>query len=392
MKFKPNDRYFTIAVYTVVTVCILIVCVFIMFHIKIIGGYLIDLVGTVISLFKPLVFGLIIAYLLEPMVALYDKRCFGLYIKKTKNKALNNDRDKRGIATLLAFLTLVGIVGLFILMIRTNMERVMGTFSTTHMHKNIQGYIGYYQSILEDVESLVNQIPFMGDGNRVVTKVYQGVETFIKNTGDKILQSLRILGAQVISISLGFVLAFYLLKDKIRLMVVAKRMAKLMIPEKWHEQLIDIGRDVDRVFYGYIRGQVLDALIMATLISTALTLLKIDFAVIVGIISGIFNLIPYFGPIVGFILVGVIGSIGPDPQKAIYGVLAVMALQQLDGWVIVPRVVGGSVKLHPIAVLLAITIGGRLFGLVGLLLAVPTVGLLRLLVIRHMGDVFSGDI
>ncbi|MGL4797833.1 MAG: AI-2E family transporter, partial [Cellulosilyticaceae bacterium] len=141
---------------------------------------------------------------------------------------------------------------------------------------------------------------------------------------------------------------------------------------------------------GYIRGQLIDAVIMGTLISIALTCIGIDFAIIIGIISGIFNLIPYFGPVVGFVLAGFIGFIGGEPQKGIYAVLAVVALQQLDGWVIVPHIMGETVKLHPIVVLLAIVIGGQLWGLVGFLLAVPVVGFIRLLIIRYMGDVFSG--
>jgi predicted PurR-regulated permease PerM len=111
-----------------------------------------------------------------------------------------------------------------------------------------------------------------------------------------------------------------------------------------------------------------------------------DFAIIIGIVAGLFNLIPYFGPVVGFVLAGLIGLVDGNPMKAIYGVAALMIIQQIDGWIIVPKVVGGSVKLHPVVVLLSILIGGSLFGLAGMLLGVPVAAFIRLVILRYMKD------
>ena len=125
--------------------------------------------------------------------------------------------------------------------------------------------------------------------------------------------------------------------------------------------------------------EVMDSILMVILTSGALLLIRLDFAIIIGVIAGIFNLIPYFGPIVGFGLAVIIGLLDPEPIKALYAAIAILIIQQIDGWFIVPKVVGNCVKLHPIVVLLAILVGGNLFGLIGMLLAVPAAAFIRLL-------------
>ena len=150
-----------------------------------------------------------------------------------------------------------------------------------------------------------------------------------------------------------------------------------------------MGRDVDHILAGYIRGEVIDAIIIVILTSGALLVIQLDFAIIIGIISGIFNLIPYFGPIVGFVLAIIIGLLDTNPMKALYGAIAILIIQQIDGWFIVPKVVGDCVKLHPILVLLAILIGGNLFGLIGMLIAVPVAAFIRLLLIRMLPGLFG---
>lgn len=394
MKFEKNSKYFTIAVYTVVTVLTIIVLTFLMFHLKAIGGYVAKFLGLVFRLLKPLLFGLIIAYLLEPIVSVYDQRCVGMeWLCKKKKVGGANGKvgDTRVFPTTLAFLTFIAFLGIIILILVINIRDVMGVLQQGQLSQMMDGYIETFKNMIENVDTATQNIPFLGSQLELVSKIYSFIEVFTLAVGEKIAEVIKNLGSQLMSIGLGIVVAFYMLKDKKKLLVIWRRFIKLIVPERIRSEVMDIGRDVDYVFSGYIRGQLIDATIMGTLISIVLTCIGIDFAVIIGIISGLFNLIPYFGPVVGFVLAGFIGFIGPEPEKGIYAILAVMALQQLDGWVIVPKVMGQTVKLHPIAVLLAIVIGGQLFGLIGFLLGVPLAGFIRLCIIRYMGDLFSGE-
>ena len=190
---------------------------------------------------------------------------------------------------------------------------------------------------------------------------------------------------------LACVIAFYLLQDKEHFLSFLQRVLKYSFKQERYLKLRDLGREVDRILSGYIRGQVIDATIIVILTSGALLLIRLDFAIIIGIVAGIFNLIPYFGPIVGLVLSIIIGLLDSNPMKALYGALAILVIQQIDGWFIVPKIVGECVKLHPIVVLLAILIGGNLFGLVGMLIAVPVAAFIRLLLIRFIPELFLSE-
>lgn len=125
-----------------------------------------------------------------------------------------------------------------------------------------------------------------------------------------------------------------------------------------------------------------DAAIMATLISVSFSVAGIPYPVIIGVISGFSNLIPYVGAIVAFILSVTMGLLSGTPMKALYAAIIVILLQQLDTVYIVPKVVGRSVKLHPVLVLLSIYVFGSIWGLWGMVFAVPVTAVIKLLLTR----------
>lgn len=370
MKFEKNNKYFTISVYAVSSVLFTVLGTFLLINFKLIGGYIATFIKWLFDLLKPLIFGFIIAYLLDPLTDFYER-----LIKRFTKK----EKVKRNYPTFLTLFTFLVIVGVLVTLIVINVRKVIGGGAVKNLQDSLMQYISYFTEMIASMEG----------GGSFITQVYRSIDNFVNWLGSRSISILTDVGGNLLSVGLGFVIAFYGLKDKEILLRIYNRFLNLMIPTRLRNEVRDIGRDVDYVFSGYIRGQLIDAVIMATLISIALMCIGIDFAIIIGIISGIFNLIPYFGPVVGFILAGLIGLIGPHPIKGVYAVIAVMILQQIDGWFIVPKVMGKTVKLHPIAVLLAIVIGGQLFGLVGILLGVPVAGFIRLLVMRYMGDLFS---
>ena len=387
MHFKKSDNYFTIAIYVIGTLVVILIIGTMLFYIRTLWGYLAIVLKETLILLKPLLFGLGIAYLFDPLVELYDKRCFKVRWAKYKNE--KNIIAKRLIPTTLAFITLSAFVWLFVMVVSVNIKEVIGAFNNRNFQEMLGYYIARFTHMLEEVSNMVAQTPFLSNQSTFVLKVYTTLNDFTLSLIERFIASLRTFWDNVLPLGLGFAIAFYALNDKRQLLAIYHKMLENLLPQKLGKEIREIGRAIDYVFSGYIRGQLLDAVIMGSLISCVLTLINIDFAIIIGIISGIFNLIPYFGPIVGFILAGVIGLMDPDPNKAIYAVLAVVALQQLDAWVIVPRIMGETVKLHPIVVLLAIVIGGQLFGFVGFLLGVPIAGFIRLMIIRYVGDVFD---
>lgn len=382
MKFEKNNKYFTISVYAVGSILMTLLIGLILIRFKVVGGYIAIFIKWFFDLIEPLLFGLIIAYLLDPLTDLYDRML---------KKLLKKDSINRSYSTFLTLLSFLLILTVFSIVVVINVKKVIGGEAVKNLQDSLTQYNAYFNTMIHNMELATSKLPFSKGNGTFIVNVYESINRLVNGLSVRVIAILTSLGGNLLHLGLGIVIAFYTLKDKQKLLVIYNRLLALIVPKRLESEVRDIGRDIDYVFSGYIRGQLIDAVIMATLISLILMIIGIDFAILIGIISGIFNLIPYFGPIVGFILAGLIGVIGPQPIKGLYAVLAVMVLQQIDGWFIVPKVMGKTIKLHPIAVLLAIVIGGKLFGLIGILLGVPVVGLIRLLIIRYMGDVFSGE-
>ena len=398
MKINKNNTYLTIAIYTVVTVIASFIGILTIWKLD----EVFKMVGTILyslyELFKPLIYGIIIAYLFDPIVNFYDNKCkigkqkINFHNKRvTKVSSLEHVErwQTRTLPTFLSFLTLIAFIGIFMLVIFMNLEETVGKFSVFALKDNLNNYLEYFNDVLKQVGELTTEIGIFSQSEDLIKSLYDATNIFIMRLWGVVIQSLVNLGQNAMNILLGFVIAFYLQQDKQRVIQVFKKTIYVLIRPKLYHHALVIGTDIDYILSGYIRGELLDSIIVGTLISVALTLIKLDFALIIGVISGIFNLIPYFGPIVGFGLAIIIGILDPDPMKAVYGAIAILIIQQIDGCYIVPRIIGEYVKLHPIIVLLAILIGGNLFGLVGMLISVPIVGLVKMIGARYINVVFD---
>lgn len=172
------------------------------------------------------------------------------------------------------------------------------------------------------------------------------------------------------------VLTYYLLRDYDR--VTAR--ASELIPEQRRESWTAFLREYNRLVSRYLRGQVLLAVMVGTLIGLGLWLVQFPYSGLVGAVAGIFNLVPYLGPIVGLVPALIIAFLSGNVLMSLLKIVGVFAaVQLLDSSFLGPRIVGESVGLHPVWVMLALALGGFYFGFVGLLLAVPLAALLRLL-------------
>jgi predicted PurR-regulated permease PerM len=152
--------------------------------------------------------------------------------------------------------------------------------------------------------------------------------------------------------------------------------------EKFHS-INETGKEINQILSRFIRGQLLDALIVGLLSSIGLSIIGLDFAFLIGFSAGIANIIPYVGPVVGCIPAIIVGVLSSHPINALWAVLVFFIVQQLDGAVISPKVVGDSTGLHPVFIMVAIIIGGYAGGILGMLLSVPIMGIIKLFVVKY---------
>jgi predicted PurR-regulated permease PerM len=188
----------------------------------------------------------------------------------------------------------------------------------------------------------------------------------------------------IIDILVGWILSFYILRDK-ELIV---RKLKYVFPEKYREEIICFLRDIHRVVIRFIQGQILIAVIIGIIETIGLYIAGIPYAPLLGMIGGISNVIPYFGPYIGAVP-AVAVALTISPWKAALAIIVFVIVQQIDNIILSPRIIKGKLGLHPVTTIMSVLVGGRLFGFTGLVLAVPLTAMVKI-ILKKAYRIISG--
>lgn len=184
-------------------------------------------------------------------------------------------------------------------------------------------------------------------------------------------------GSQAVTLFFDIVIAtiisFYTLLDLSKITEEAMR----LVPERFRQEVTHGLATVSRVLGGWMRGALLDALVVGTLIAIGLAIVGVPYAVAIGIIGGLLNIVPYLGPVIAAVLAGLSGLVSGDPLTAVWAVLIVFAVQQFDSLWLNPRIMSRNVDLHPVLVVFSLLTGATLFGVPGMLLAVPVAAIVK---------------
>ena len=231
-------------------------------------------------------------------------------------------------------------------------------------HPEIEGYIVEAEKMLSDFdwkETVSQSLKF----------VKNGVGGFVNTTIDIVGNLVN----SVVNFGIGFVFAIYILLQKEKLASQCKQFFYAVLKEEKADEVIRIGKLADRIFSSFLSGQVVEAIILGSMFFIAMSIFKFPYAMLVGVLIAVTALIPIFGAFIGCGL-GAFMIFITDPKKAIFFVIVFLILQQLEGNLIYPHVVGGSVGLPSIWVLAAVSVGGSMMGVVGMLIFIPLVALL----------------
>lgn len=318
------------------------------------------LVWLVIQLriiWPPLIFAVILVYLFKPLVDRLERR--------------NVPRVAGGCLSYLVFggvLVLAGLLVVPAISDQSNqlveefpllVDRVTG--AAVDLARRLDFPIG-----IEGVESISSNIrDWVADpANRAV--ILEGI--------GQVGQIARGVIELLVIVLLAPVLAFYIVVDSPNLKISAEK----LIPANDHDEVVHVGRQVAKAVGGFIRGQLVVALIVGVMSSVALLIIDLQFWLIVGLTAGLLNIVPFIGPWVGGALGVSTALIVGDSTKAIWVALAFLAIQQLDNHLISPMVLRVTVRLSPVTIILALLAGGSLGGLLGLLIAVPLTAVLKI--------------
>ncbi|MFZ5647909.1 MAG: AI-2E family transporter [Bacillota bacterium] len=238
----------------------------------------------------------------------------------------------------------------------------------------IPSYTSQVQSLSREIDNRYQRAGLPREIRKIIDDRINWVEQRVLSLVNSVISGIVSFFEQMLSILLAPVLAFYLLRDFNRF----KEDFFSLVPHRWQNDVVLLAGEINNVLDSYIRGYMLVCLIVGTLTGLAMFMLGMEFALILGIFAGLTELIPYFGPLIGA-LPAVSLALLKSNWLAVKVLVAFFIIQQLEGNVISPKILGDRVGLHPLAVILALLVAGELFGLPGMLLAVPVAAILRIM-------------
>ncbi len=297
----------------------------------------------------PFVYAIAIVYLLQPAVDYLERK--------------GMSRLSAVVFVYLGLFLVIIILAVFIIPVVIRESQVL--------IKALPDYVNSGKLLFSRYLTVFRAVRVPKEADAIVSQVLEGIKQSLSFVLLRISKSTYSLFGSFFNLLLAPIIAFYLLKD---LKAVNNGVMRIITPS-YHKDAQLIFRKIDSVLAGIVRGQLADAALVGILSSIGLLILNIDFAVIIGMTAGFFNLIPYFGPIIGAIPALIIALVKFSAWKALAVIVMFMIVQQLDSLLIYPYVMRKQVGLHPLAVILGLLAGGTLMGLMGMLIAIPVLAI-----------------
>ncbi|WP_251388085.1 AI-2E family transporter [Mediterraneibacter agrestimuris] len=339
-----------------------------------------DMIGFVGNILFPFAVGGAIAFVLNVPMSFAERNIFKN--KSTlKNKKLQ--RMARPLSLTLTIAFVLGIVGIVMFVVVPQLGHTFASLGR-NISRFIPKAIAWLEMQFEDNKEI---LALIGDMNMSWDKMLDGIIGFFKNGVGNVFDSTisvatSIVGSVTTSF-IAFVFACYILLQKEKLHVQIKKVLFAYLPEKRVVSILDICSLTYKTFSNFLTGQCVEALILGSMFFVVMGIIRLPYALLVGVLIAFTALIPIFGAFIGC-AVGAFLILMVDPWKAVVFVILFLVLQQIEGNLIYPKVVGNSVGLPSIWVLAAVSIGGSLMGVVGMLIFIPLVSVVY--------TIFRGDV
>ncbi|MBR5116048.1 MAG: AI-2E family transporter [Lachnospiraceae bacterium] len=372
MKWKPDKNQVRWGVTLFVVAAAVLLFYYILFHgYKVTGG-----IKSMIASMMSITYGIVIAYILSPVMNFFEKRCFGRHYEKKGidlkspegEKYRRRARNWSVTLTMLFFLLIILALLLVIIpQIVRSVRSIIVSFPT--YANNIMKMTNTYLADNPEIASTINQ--YLGQMTAQITGFVNNTlipqaTTFLR----RISQSLVAFVMGMFNFIIGIIVAIYLLNGKEGFKSGAKKLTYALFKEKTANELISGARYAHYTFSGFIVGKLFDSLIIGILCYIGAVILKTPYPVLMSVIVGVTNIIPFFGPYIGefmtFLLLLLI-----NPPAAVVFLIFVFVLQQFDGNILGPKILGGSTGLSAFWVIFSVLFFGSIFGVIGWVLGVP---------------------
>lgn len=329
-----------------------------------------------VSVLSPFLIGFVIAYFLLPFVRKTQSVLQYVFLKATENRLTKKLKTKNTAKTkkdgrlsqyLSVFLVYVLVAIVVAFLINQLIPQIVESIVT--FVNNIPYYFNVIKDFTDDILTKYNHNDWIIEQSKIYNKAFEYITELAQGFLNWIFKLPKVLTGGVTNFIVGFILSVYFVLDCKRFKEMAKRVTEFLFPDK-HSAIFYVGRKADNYVSKFFMGKIIDSLIIGLIAFPFMIIIYKPYALLISVIIGITNIVPYFGPIVGAVPGGLIILINA-PEKIIWYVIFVFVLQQFDGNILGPKILGESTGLSPVGVIFGIIVGGKLFGFLGMLLGVP---------------------
>ena len=345
---------------------LVVVCIGIVLAVTLLRlGQIWGAVRSVLHTVTPFFIGFLIAFLLLPIESRVER-----FFNKTLFRRKAHPKLCRTLATIIAYAALLALLSGFIAVVVPQLITSV---------KSIVAYISdFIATHRETINQLLLKYEFLSIEGEQLVIAWENVASELANYSSLVLNNLRAISSSiytpVFQLFVGMVAAFYLLMEKETFCAQIKKLCYSLFKPATCRTLIYWTRRANRIFAGFITGKILDSAIIGVICYVCMLLFRIEYPLLISVIVGVTNIIPFFGPFIGAIPSALILLI-VNPLSALWFLVFILILQQLDGNLIGPFILGDYVGLSPFWIMLAIMVGGGLFGFMGMLVSVPVFAL-----------------
>lgn len=358
-----NNKYIAWGVTAFLVSCSILLLFFIIYRIN----YIVSFLGTVLNIIMPFIYGLVIAYLLNPIINFFEKKVY----KKLANKMIKGDGKRKFTRVMSLFTTTIIFVGFIVLLFSFFIPELISSLQT--FVSNISTYTENTKDILinvfggsDSIRTLIND-NYSKISDTIINWVNDGMlNDTITSLGNGIFKTFQFLYNFII----GYIIAIYVLVDKEKFKGQTKRLLYSLFDDNKINKLFDNLNYTDKVFMDFFSAKLIDSLIIGIICFVGMLILGMPYALVIAVVVGVTNIIPYFGPFIGAIPSALLILL-VSPTKCIPFIIFIFVLQQFDGNILGPKIMGNKTGLSSFWVLFSLLIFGGLFGVVGMIIGVP---------------------
>ena len=330
-----------------------------------------DLLGKIGGILQPIILGLVFAYLLNPLVTIIENQVIKMFEKKAKNREKLR-KVSRSIGIAGSLLVAFAVVILLLNMVIPELYRSIRDLIMSLPHQ-INNAIDFLES------EKIHDTAFSGTIKSVLENGAEAFQMWLKtDLLTRINQMMSFVTVGVFSvvetmfdIAVGVIVSVYVLNSKEKFTGQCKKITYALLSRERANLMLQITRKSHKIFGGFVIGKIIDSIIIGILCFIGLSILDMPYTLLVSVIVGVTNVVPFFGPYIGAIPSAILILLS-EPIKGIYFVIFILVLQQFDGNILGPKILGDSTGLSAFWVVFSTLLGGGLFGFVGMIMGVPT--------------------